>query len=105
MEYKVNDLLNDALVVLYFQPDAQLRRANAELVVRGMQEVVVVGERVLSCNGVGDWKEEKATVEVSGYHPGCIRLPDKYQTPLVRVTCPDCHLTYEHHHVFLEGSK
>lgn len=98
------DLLDNPLVVLYFQPDATQKRANADLVVRGMQEVVDLGERILSFQG-GQWIESTAVGAYSGFHSEYLRLPDKYQTDVVKVTCPDCKFTYTHQHIFAEGTK
>jgi predicted RecA/RadA family phage recombinase len=100
------DLLLDKLVLLYFQPDASAARANADLVVIGQQEKIASGERVLEVDSGGVVSEAIAQGEfVTGYHPGTLRLPSKYQTDKVMVTCPVCKFTYEHQHVFAEGTK
>jgi hypothetical protein len=102
----VSDLLKDPLVVLYFQPEAGLSVANADLVVKGMQEAILVGERHLAVDENGGVSETKATTDIpAGAHFGLIRLPNKYQTDQVFVTCPDCHFTYTHQHIFAEGTK
>jgi hypothetical protein len=96
----MTDLLNDPLVVLYFQPDATQKRANADLVLAGMQQDINAGDRHLVV--VDDAITEiVALTPISGaMHFNLIRLPSKYQTDKVMVTCPTCQFTYEHQHIF-----
>lgn len=102
----MTDLLDNQLVLLYFQPNIKEMRANADLVMRGMQEPIKVGERMLQLSPDGlSWEETKAEGNWQVFHPTALRLPNKYQSSLVRVTCPDCKFTYEHQHVFAEGTK
>lgn len=100
------DLLDDKLVTLYFQPEAGLLRANADLVLKGSQDKIMVGDRILFTRADGIWEEGNASqADASKFHPLTLRLPDKYQSSYVRVTCPDCHFTYSHQHIFAEGTK
>lgn len=100
------DLLDNPLVVLYFQPAATSRRANADLVVKAQQEKISAGERILRVGSDGAAIETVSPGEfVTGYHPGTLRLPSKYQSDQVKVTCPDCKFTYTHQHIFAEGTK
>ena len=101
----MTDLLDDKLVLLYFQPDASAKRANADLVVRGQQEAIKAGDRVLVTGGNSSMEGISTRDLGFGTHPEILRLPDKYQTDKVMVTCPTCKFTYEHQHVFAEGTK
>lgn len=102
----MSDLLDNPLVVLYFQPEKGLRRANGDLVTKGMQQVIEIGNRILVVMSDGSIHEETAEFpNGEPYHPSFIRLPDKFQTDLVRVTCPDCKFTYTHQHIFAEVTK
>jgi hypothetical protein len=102
----MTDLLSNKLVLLYFQPDVKALRANADLVVSGMQEYISVGERYLFVSYDGTVTEMVALTAIDGaMRFNLIRLPSKYQTDKVMVTCPTCRFTYEHQHVFAEGTK
>jgi hypothetical protein len=98
-------LLNLPIMKLYFTALPGDASANGNLVVKGMTDSLGVGDRalVLLGNGVG-WIEarldEKDIEGIKEYHPGIIKLPLKFQSKEARVTCPDCHLTYTHEHIF-----
>jgi hypothetical protein len=75
---------------------------NGDLIFAGMNQNVQSGDRILAWQD-NSWTESYATIPVSGYHPYQIRLPDQFQSSLQKITCPTCHLTYTHQHVFVPG--
>jgi len=95
------DLLNLPIVKLYFTALPGDTMANGNLVVQGMQDAIHEGDRILVFRDELGWQESICHTEiVEGFHPTWIRLPLKFQSKEARVTCPDCHLTYTHEHIF-----
>jgi hypothetical protein len=73
-------------------------------ILRAMQEPIRKGERYIYSNGNGDWFEKVAEEGIPYQQCFVARLPDAHQKreQTVLVTCPDCHLTYSHEHMFTQ---
>ena len=96
----MKNLLSLPIFKLYFTALPSDTMANGNLIIDGMTYPISEGDRVLMY-GVEGWKEIRAPEGIAvDWHPDAVRLPIKFQSREARVTCPDCHLTYTHEHIF-----
>lgn len=89
--------MSESLLATYFD-------GNGDLILAGMNQDIKSGERVLNWN-YATWVEDTSLTSQSGFHPYSIRLPEEFQSDLQKITCPTCHLTYTHQHVFTPGAS